>query len=99
MAMILAPEVQKKAQAEIDTVIGPNRLPTLADRGNLPYVNAVVKELLRWHNVAPLGERPSFTINHSTESFFLGVPHAATEDGVINGYFIPKGSLVVANLW
>ena len=54
--MVLYPEVQKKAQAEIDTVIGPNRLPDFGDRPSLPYINAVVKELMRWHLVAPLGE-------------------------------------------
>ena len=54
--MVLYPEVQKKAQAEIDTVIGPNRLPDFGDRPSLPYVNAVVKELMRWHLVAPFGE-------------------------------------------
>ena len=54
--MVLYPEVQKKAQAEIDTVIGPNRLPDFGDRPSLPYINAVVKEVMRWHLVTPLGE-------------------------------------------
>ena len=54
--MALYPEVQKKAQAEIDAVIGPDRLPEFEDRSSLPYINAVVKELYRWNLVAPLGE-------------------------------------------
>ena len=54
--MALHPEVQKKAQAEIDAVVGLNRLPDFEDRPYLPYVNAVVKESMRWHLVAPLGE-------------------------------------------
>ena len=53
--MALYPEVQKKAQAEIDAVIGPDRLPNFEDRPFLPYINAVVKESLRWHVAAPLG--------------------------------------------
>lgn len=53
--MALYPEVQKKAQTEIDAVVGPNRLPAFEDRSSLPYISAVVKELLRWHVVAPLG--------------------------------------------
>lgn len=55
IAMSLFPEVQRAAQAELDEVIGPDRLPELTDREALPYVNAVVKELLRWHASAPLG--------------------------------------------
>ena len=54
LAMVLFPEVQGKAQAEIDRVIGLDRLPGIADRPNLPYVEAVYKEALRWHPVAPL---------------------------------------------
>ncbi len=53
--MSLHPEVQKKAQEELDRVVGPTRLPEYADRKNLPYVNAIVKETLRWHVVGPLG--------------------------------------------
>ena len=53
--MALYPEVQKKAQAEIDTVVGPNRLPDFEDRSSLPYINAIVKESSRWHLVFPLG--------------------------------------------
>ena len=53
--MVLYPEVQKKAQVEIDAVVGPNRLPDFHDRPSLPYINAIVKESMRWHLVLPLG--------------------------------------------
>ena len=53
--MALYPEVQKKAQAEIDAVIGPDRLPDFHDRPSLPYINAIVKETSRWNLAAPLG--------------------------------------------
>ena len=56
LAMALHPEVQKKAQAEIDAVVGPNRLPGFDDRPFLPYIDAVVKQSMRWHLVAPLCE-------------------------------------------
>lgn len=49
------PDVQRKAQAEMDSVVGNNRLPVAADRDSMPYLNAVCKETLRWHPVAPLG--------------------------------------------
>lgn len=53
--MTLHPEIQKKAQAEIDSVVGNDRLPSLSDRGSLPYTEAIVLELLRWNPVTPLG--------------------------------------------
>ena len=59
LAMALYPEVQKKAQAEIDAVVGQNRLPDFHDRPSLPYINAIVKESSRWNLVVPLG-RPYF---------------------------------------
>jgi cytochrome P450 len=52
--MTLYPEVQTQAQKEIDSVLGPNTLPTLADQGRLPYIDAIVKEVMRWHPVTPL---------------------------------------------
>ena len=53
--MAMFPEVQRQAQAEIDRVVGPGRLPTFEDRENLPYVNAMIKEILRWHPILPMG--------------------------------------------
>jgi cytochrome P450 len=54
--MSLYPEVQEAAQNEIDRVIGNDRLPDLSDRAQLPYVNALCKEVLRWHVAAPTGK-------------------------------------------
>ncbi|KAK7062611.1 hypothetical protein VNI00_000099 [Paramarasmius palmivorus] len=55
LAMVLHPEVKRKAQEELDSVIGSGRLPDFTDRGSLPYVDALVLEVLRWSPVAPLG--------------------------------------------
>lgn len=55
LSMTMYPECLKRAQEEIDRVIGPGRLPCMADRPNLPYVNAVLKESLRWQTVAHMG--------------------------------------------
>jgi cytochrome P450 len=52
--MTLYPEVQRKAQAEIDSVVGNLRLPDYSDQDVLPYIQAVLKEVLRWHPVTPL---------------------------------------------
>ncbi|OJA10012.1 hypothetical protein AZE42_11863 [Rhizopogon vesiculosus] len=53
--MILFPEVQEKARAEIDSVIGKDRLPTFGDRDSLPYIEAIICETMRWHSPLPLG--------------------------------------------
>ncbi|TFK67280.1 cytochrome P450 [Pluteus cervinus] len=55
LAMRLYPDVMKKAQAELDRVVGRGRVPNSSDRVKLPYICAMVKELLRWGVVAPLG--------------------------------------------
>ena len=55
LAMVLNPDVQKMAQAEIDAVVGRDRLPTMDDVDKLVYLQAMLKEVLRWHPVGPLG--------------------------------------------
>ncbi len=76
------PEVQKVAQAEIDRVVGRVRLPTLSDRPNLPYIEAVILETLRWHPISP-----------------IPLAHECEEDDVYRDYLIPKGALIMANVW
>ncbi|KAL1742787.1 cytochrome P450 [Schizophyllum fasciatum] len=80
--MCLHPEVQDRAQAEIDKVVGSDRLPLVSDMDACPYVWACCLEALRWHVVLP-----------------LAVPHSTTEDMFHDGYLIPKGSIVLSNLW
>ena len=58
--MLLHPEVQKKAQKELDDVIGRDRLPELSDRDSLPYVECVMRETLRYVHVFRIGFQ-SFT--------------------------------------
>ncbi|MCJ1364843.1 hypothetical protein MMC16_003960 [Acarospora aff. strigata] len=82
-AMILFPDVQKKAQAELDRVVSPDRLPTMDDYPNLQYLRGCVKESLRWMPTAPLG----------------GVPHAVTQDDAYMGYHIPRGAGVINNVY
>ncbi|PYI11227.1 flavonoid 3-hydroxylase [Aspergillus sclerotiicarbonarius CBS 121057] len=82
IAMALYPEVQKKAQEEIDRVVGTSRLPDFHDRENLPYINAVLQETLRWHPVTP-----------------LSVAHASSQQDIYKGYLIPKGAILVPNVW
>lgn len=53
--MTLYPDVQRRAQAELDAVTAGSRLPTYEDKPNLPYINAIVKEVLRWNPVSSAG--------------------------------------------
>ncbi|KAF9024019.1 cytochrome P450 [Hymenopellis radicata] len=52
--MVQNPSVLKKAQADIDSIVGHDRLPDFGDRKELPYLEAILKELLRWRLVTPL---------------------------------------------
>ncbi|OAX36943.1 cytochrome P450 [Rhizopogon vinicolor AM-OR11-026] len=54
LAMILQPDIQEKAHALIESVVGSKRLPTFQDRQSLPYVDAILRECMRWHPVFPL---------------------------------------------
>jgi len=55
LAMVAFPDVQRRAQAELDAVVGRARLPTFADAPYLPYMRAIVRETLRWRPALMLG--------------------------------------------
>lgn len=76
------PKVLAKAQRELDSVVGPDRLVTEADLAQLTYLQAVIKETFRLHPSTP-----------------LSLPRMAAESCEINGYFIPKGSTLLVNVW
>ncbi|KAF2099031.1 putative O-methylsterigmatocystin oxidoreductase [Rhizodiscina lignyota] len=82
LAALNHPEKTRAAQAELDSVVGVQRLPGFEDRERLPYVNAFIMEIMRWRHITP-----------------AGVPHAAAEDDEYLGYRIPKGAIVIGNLW
>jgi cytochrome P450 len=60
LAMIAHPKIQRRAQAELDQVVGRSRVPTFSDVSSLPYIQAMVKEVLRWRPPLP------FSVPHST---------------------------------
>lgn len=62
LALVLFPQAQRRAQAELDVVIGRDRLPTFNDRPCLPYIEAFCKELMRWQMPLPIGTIWSFHI-------------------------------------
>jgi cytochrome P450 len=100
LAMLTNPDVQHRAQSEIDSVLEPDRLPTFSDLNGLPYFSAIIKEVLRYV--------PFFF--HLTKIYNaigcirwnpiapLGVPHANIDEDVYEGYYIPKDCLVISNI-
>ncbi len=53
--MVLYPDAQKRAQEEIDSILGHGHFPHFGDADALPYLKAVLNEVLRWACPAPLG--------------------------------------------
>ena len=64
LALVLFPQVQRRAQAELDVVVGRDRLPTFDDRPRLPYIEALCKELMRWQMVTPTGRIRSLLLEN-----------------------------------
>lgn len=83
LGLITHPSVLSRAYSELASVIGSSRLPTFTDSPNLPYINALVKETLRWRPVAVLG----------------GTPRATTADDEYSEFKIPAGTSVLSNFW
>ncbi|KIK54563.1 hypothetical protein GYMLUDRAFT_177015, partial [Collybiopsis luxurians FD-317 M1] len=84
LAMSVHPDKQRKAQAEIDRVVGSERLPTFEDRPQLTYVESVIKEVYRWNPVAPIA------VPHK---------YSGETDDEYRGWRIPKDSIVIGNSW
>jgi hypothetical protein len=93
------PRVVAKAQAEIDAVVGLERLPDLHDRSSLPYLSCIVSELYRWHVAVPLGiflHQGSCTFRSMID---LGVPHRLMQDDQYREFDLPGGAMIMANSW
>ncbi|XP_044490509.1 cytochrome P450 78A5-like [Mangifera indica] len=81
--MVLHPEIQSKAQAEIDAVVGKSRPVFDSDIPNLPYLQAIVKETLRVHPPGPL----------------LSWARLAIHDVHVGDNFVPAGTTAMVNMW
>ena len=99
IALLNYPDVLKKAQEEIDKVIGFGNLPTFEDRSSLPYINAIAKESLRWRDTGPLGTAINFILIPTSSDAILALPHLSTAEDDYKGYRIPKKSVVMGNAW
>lgn len=83
MTMLNHPEEQRKAQEELDRVVGRDRMPTFQDQDDLPYISAIVKEVQRWRPVIAGG------LAHATTK----------DDTVMGNYFIPAGTTIIPNAY
>ncbi|KAM9770679.1 cytochrome P450 2U1 [Menidia menidia] len=80
--MVLHPDVQDKVQAEIDQVVGRHQVPSMTDKGHLPFTEATIMEVQRLTVVVP-----------------MAIPHMVSDTREFRGYTIPKGTVVIPNLW
>ena len=81
--MVIHPDIQAKAQAEIDSVIGSNNPVTDSDLPKLPYLQAIIKETLRVHPPGPL----------------LSWARLSIHDTYVGPHFIPAGTTAIVNMW
>ncbi|KAF9264397.1 cytochrome P450 [Marasmius fiardii PR-910] len=99
LAMVLHPEIQARAQKELDEVTGSNRLPDFSDRDSLPYIEAILAEVLRWNPVAPFGI-PHHSVNDNIYEGYL-IPGGNVVALFWLVFFLTSlaGSTIVANIW
>ncbi|KAJ7697221.1 cytochrome P450 [Mycena rosella] len=71
LAMLACPDAQRRAQAEIDSVTGGKYLPDFDDEAAMPYVSALVKEVLRWKNVTPIAIPHLLTVDDEYRGYRL----------------------------
>ncbi|KAG6381787.1 cytochrome P450 [Boletus reticuloceps] len=105
MVAVCHPEAQARVQAELDEVVGKDRMPTFEDWNMLPQLHAFMLEALRWRPVAPLGMFPVLTLAElkqrkgSIYAYMPGFAHRATKDIIWRGQCIPAGATVVGCHW
>uniref|UniRef100_A0A2N9J0S2 Cytochrome P450 n=1 Tax=Fagus sylvatica TaxID=28930 RepID=A0A2N9J0S2_FAGSY len=76
------PKVLKKAQAEIDNLVGHDRLIDETDLTKLPYLHCIINETMRMYPAGP-----------------LLVPHESSEDCLVGGFHVPRGTILLVNMW
>lgn len=82
LSLLLHPKAQDTAHQQIRHHLSSKRPVTLDDRPNLPYIDMIIRETLRWHPVLP-----------------LGLARCSVKEDVYKGYRIPKGTVVLPNVW
>ncbi|KAJ7671944.1 cytochrome P450, partial [Mycena rosella] len=78
--LVANPVIQASLQAEIDVVIGEDRLLTFYDCEHMPYMRCLIIETIRWGSSMP-----------------VDAPHWLSEDDYYKGFYLPVGSMIMAN--
>ncbi|KAK1218060.1 hypothetical protein PQX77_019257 [Marasmius sp. AFHP31] len=100
LALLAHPEIQEKCQQELDAVVGRQRMPKFSDLEDLPYIRATAREVLRWRTPAPIGEYLSSKGEYfPPQPFLWDFNNDSSQDDWYGGYYIPKGTLVISNIW
>ena len=100
VAAICFPESFKKIQAELDSVVGRDHMPTFDDERSLPYLVAFIKEVTRCVlcYLSLLRLILAITRTRWRPVAPLGIPHATTKADMYDGYYIPKGATIYGNI-
>ena len=80
--MVLYPEAMRKAQAEIDAVVGRSRLPNFDDRKDLPYVQAMIREVFRWRNIGEEDVNVCFPLGQLIVNLTIQIRHTKFSAGI-----------------
>lgn len=98
MAMLHYPQAMKKAQEEIDRVIGRDRLPEHDDEASLPYLQALIKETMRYAPTSPRWIMTDISEYRWRPIAPIAVPHSVIADDTYDGKFIPAGTTIIPNI-
>jgi cytochrome P450 len=71
LAMVKYPRIWKRAQTEIDAFVGTDRLPEFDDRSSLSYIDAIVRETMRWQPPGPLGVAHATSTSDIYHGFYI----------------------------
>ncbi|KAH0826412.1 cytochrome P450 [Lanmaoa asiatica] len=102
LALAMYPDVQAKLKEELSRVVGTDRLPTLQDRDALPYLQATIKEAMRWRPALPLSiARATRSADFYKGRWLMHSLHNVLRLSKCNhvGYYIPEGTIVLPNVW
>ena len=97
--MALHPNAQKRAQEEIDGIVGRDRLPTMNDRPSLPYVEALYREVLRWRPSGPLSFPHAAVSDDIYKGYYIPKGTNAFCSYDLQLSLALLGSIVMANVW